>query len=589
MTLGRLPQLDFSSGEWRAVARHLIPPDGAYSLSNCLLDDDGSVYRRGGASYLSTSAFGTGLTGLWDGQLLPGARTVIANTADFGVLDAAEAPLNLGLAGLAQPRRMVELAHTLFIPGGTIYAGSRKTADYSTGTVSVTNGSKTVTGASTVWNANADAGMLFQRGTGTRFYPVETINSDTSLTLRDPYEGATLSGQTYTLQKLSTLAAPYRISNQYVVAGNRMWSLEGHKAYFSAFDNPHSWAVDDYHEFTEELLGGEGLGDRLLLFSTDGVYQISNLAYDLTDDFGNVQHRVEQVTSDIILWGHEGITGYAGGLVVPATDHVWLVDGIGQPVPLTRSVASDYREYVEAGQRPGVPAVFRSHLFLPVLSVANDPIDFLVCRLDRPTSSPVGTVWPWAHWEGYAAHLSALTVRAGGSGASRSPKLLAGSLKSSARVANLTPCFGPEVANGSDPDGTVHDWSVVTRDFPTGNGFNENTVRRLRVRYELVADTGTPDIAADQNPGALDTPPVGQALWDAANWDVAVWADEDPEDVAQWASLPGTAPPDDGRGAFIWHVNARSRYMRFRLRSSKSAKRLALRSLEVFARESMKD
>src|SRR5688572_1011876 len=124
--LASLAQLNFASGMWRSVARHLIPEHGAYELTNYLLDEDGSPYRRGGSEYLSTGAFGTSLRWLWDGTLGPGQRTVIANPDDFGVLDAAEAPVNLGLGGLAAPKRAVELEGVLFIGGGTLYGGSRK-------------------------------------------------------------------------------------------------------------------------------------------------------------------------------------------------------------------------------------------------------------------------------------------------------------------------------------------------------------------------------------------------------------------------------------------------------------------------------
>ena len=46
--------------------------------------------------------------------------------------------------------------------------------------------------------------------------------------------------------------------------------------------------------------GGRGIAvatvrDRALLFSTAGLYMLSNLALDLTDPSGNIQQRLEQV------------------------------------------------------------------------------------------------------------------------------------------------------------------------------------------------------------------------------------------------------------------------------------------------------
>ena len=67
---------------------------------------------------------------------------------------------------------------------------------YSAGTVSVTNGSATVTGSGTAWVANAQAseGIWLPDG---QLYEIVSINSDTSLTISPNYLGTTQSGQAY--------------------------------------------------------------------------------------------------------------------------------------------------------------------------------------------------------------------------------------------------------------------------------------------------------------------------------------------------------------------------------------------------------
>lgn len=70
--------------------------------------------------------------------------------------------------------------------------------DYTTGTVSVTNGSRTVTGSGTTF-PTLSAGRKIRIGTENHFYYVATRDSATQLTLRDPYMGSTQSGVTYTL------------------------------------------------------------------------------------------------------------------------------------------------------------------------------------------------------------------------------------------------------------------------------------------------------------------------------------------------------------------------------------------------------
>lgn len=82
--------------------------------------------------------------------------------------------------------------------------------DYVTGSVSVTNGSKTVTGAGgAAWiTAGAKAGCtIFIRGVP---YLVENIATNTSLTLEIPYEGSTESGVTdYKLADCPIIPAGY--------------------------------------------------------------------------------------------------------------------------------------------------------------------------------------------------------------------------------------------------------------------------------------------------------------------------------------------------------------------------------------------
>lgn len=69
---------------------------------------------------------------------------------------------------------------------------------YRIGTVSVTNGSPTVTGIGTNWFSVINAGDAF-RGPDDDIYEVLTVNSDTSLTLAEPYGGLTASGQNYAI------------------------------------------------------------------------------------------------------------------------------------------------------------------------------------------------------------------------------------------------------------------------------------------------------------------------------------------------------------------------------------------------------
>ena len=67
---------------------------------------------------------------------------------------------------------------------------------YSTGTVTVVNGSAAVTGSGTVWGDIVNEGDLFTIDDD-KFYYVAALNSDTSLTLDKPYAEASASGINY--------------------------------------------------------------------------------------------------------------------------------------------------------------------------------------------------------------------------------------------------------------------------------------------------------------------------------------------------------------------------------------------------------
>lgn len=508
-------QQDFAIGAVRSVARHLIPASGVYSIENGLLDDDGSIYRRGGSEYLSTVFGSGGLRWVWDGHLAAGQRTVFADASDFGVLAAdGVTPVSLGGSGLSAPVRAVVVGGMLFIPGGTIYGGSLLAADYSTGTLSVTNGSAVVTGAGTAFLANVDAGMLLRvAGTG-RYYVVASVDNDSQVTLADAYEGSTAAGQAYALTRLGSAASPYRQADIYATVAERLVTVEGARVYFSGARSElgvlqtHVFAATDYHELPEGArgLGAEAIRDLLIVFATDGIWTVSNTSFDLTDAAGNVQQAMQSTSQDVVLWGPAGVAQYRGALVVPAVDGVYLVDGVSQPLSVSDSITPLLVEHVRAGRKPGGATVFKGHYFLPVLDSSNLVVDLLVCRLDRPVKTRGRTFFPWSWFTGHAGDVAALTARVSATDVRR-PQLL-GAGRSDGRVAKLTRVFDVE-GRPSDADGVAHRWLVESRDFATGQG-NVNTVRRARLRYELVE--GSAGAVSDignliENPGFEDAEP----------------------------------------------------------------------------------
>jgi hypothetical protein len=582
-----IQQDDFSAGMVRSVARHLIPPNGCYDLLNLLLDDDGSAYRRGGSVYKSGAVFGSGgLRWIWDARLGPGRRTVFADSNDFAVLAADDrSAVNLGGAGLSAPVGAAALGGLLFIDGGVVYGGSRLAADYSTGTLTATQGSTAVTGSGTLWRANADAGMLLSVAGG-QLYAVRSVSSDTALVLDRPFVEATAAARTYTLRRLGTPAVTGPI---YAAGGDRLMVGDGSLIKFSQGRDPNTgelrYGVFDATDNMPlpdgvEILGAQMLRDQLLVFTTEGVWAVANVPLELTDDFGNPQRRLDKVTGDLVLWGRAGIAGWQNALVVPTVDGVMLVDGVSVPTPVARSIAPVIREYVRTGYACGGGTVYANHYFLPVLNGA-DVVDLLVCRLDRPVETRAGVIFPWSRMDGHGAEVTAVTQRVGGAAEAREPALLAAG--SDGRVLSLGSFFEPAAAVASDADAVAHDVLLETRDFATGTG-NRNTVLRLQVRYELYdAAAADPVLIARYSIGAAQE---GVPYWGEVDWGGFDWSDPR---LADFVTLADGAPESVGRDPFVWRFAARGRFIRGRLESSLPAARLVLRSLEWGLRSNAKD
>jgi hypothetical protein len=343
------------------------------------------------------------------------------------------------------------------------------------------------------------------------------------------------------------------------VAGQRLLNAAGDAVYFSSrlLTSSTDWAFaesEDYHLIPggHEVTGLEGIGDAAFVFTTGGTWVIRNLAYDLTDDYGNPQQTAQAVAPNLILWDERGISSYRGSVVVPAIDDVYLLSLGGEPVPVSEAIRPLYRSYVKAGYQAGFATVHRAHYFLPIMN-GSTLVDVLVCRLDG--GSPA-----WGRWSGHAA--GAAYVEMVGS-SSRSPKLYG---ISGQRITDLSGCFAPVAGNKNDADGSTHVLSVVTRDFALRPQVR-NLWRYLRARFQL-------DDAASDNPTLTlesSAGPPESEVWVSSG----SWAEGTGEDSSKIAILNSDGNP--GR---------RVQSIRFRIRSSGPAARLVLRSLEVFYRAS---
>ena len=107
------------------------------------------------------------------------------------------------------------------IPAATIAQGLRYVyqpqdvdltkADYTTGTVTIANGSATVTGTGTAWTQPAHGNMQLQvtDGSDGEFYEIIAVNSTTSLTLKTHYVGPSVTTTTYRLGQMFIFPGEY--------------------------------------------------------------------------------------------------------------------------------------------------------------------------------------------------------------------------------------------------------------------------------------------------------------------------------------------------------------------------------------------
>lgn len=560
-------QTDYSAGMCRN-ARHLIPRTGAHLLQNCLLNaEDGSPFRRGGTVRKSNTDVGsTGLRFLWDGILAGGARSVFASATvnQAGVLAADDATPVINPLGpaLTTPVRPAVIDGMLFF-GGYAFGGSRKATDYGIHTATFTNGSTQVIGSGTAFVANVDAGSVIN-APNQGLYAVKSVDDDTTITLFRPYTGTTVTstahfGCTEALPPALSGSGKYlglQATSKFAVVANRLCIITGDTIRFSASGDSTAWDATDSHQIPGvTILGGASLGDELFAFTTDGLWGLGNMAYDETDAFGNPQHSQRQLNADMILWHEAGIATWENSLVIPALDGVWLMAPNGSPQKISRSIDPLLASYVQAGYQPGGASVYENHYFLPIIDSSAVVHDVLVCRLDRPTRTSLGTVFGWTTWAGSGANVCAFASREPRAAGS-APALLGAEKGTHGRVLTM-PALTLDGA-ATDHDGAAIAFQVEGRDYSTGSG--ENLVKKLRVWYELVDAAGTATMQAYIGDGAAFT------LLAGVNGDGPVLG--------------------EGASPHVWRVGKRLRYARPAVQCISSATRVVLRGMDLVVRPS---
>lgn len=448
-----LSQDSFAAGMFDGVAPTLIPETGCSLIENGVLDEDGSVRLRGGGDYETVAFSSDGLWGLWLGDLASGEDKMLATAGMFGTelwnVSPGASPFLIGStsAGFGAPKAMSSNG-VAFI--GTLgYAGSILSGGYSTGTVSAVAGAMSVTGSGTGWSvSNVDVGSIIT--IGSESYVVDSSPTSTSLLLKSPVRTTATVGSSYSIER--SKAAPYTPE---AFAGGRLWAINIDKLRFSTAYDPWHFAATDYHILPGQPLGAHPLRDGLAVFTKAGVYFISGIDLELTDDLGNPQQRVDLLSSELIMYARAGVVSWRGGVIVPCTSGIWLMDTVGAPVDISRSIRRIYRKRAVSGAVAGQAAVFKDHYLLPLVDTETGEMETWVCRLDAPG-------FPWVKWTGFGGRVRAWAKRESPRGGGVQ---LFSTPSTGNRVVEQTPAFDPDTSLFADADGSAYGLKVVTRGF----------------------------------------------------------------------------------------------------------------------------
>jgi hypothetical protein len=595
------------------VAPDVQPGVGVHSSINGLFDDDGDIYKRGGTSYYGTPSVGqiNDMTFIWSGFLSRRPTIVLGDEQSMYYLNSAKVPTNMGGGSVPGPVQGAVTYDVLYMPNGVAYAGGGQLQNYyNAGTATFDPASQIIVGQGTQWLANVDVGMFLSdpnlpaNRKLSNYYRVTGVVDNTHLTIdRKPttLNNAIQAATDYQLSASVLWTRPSSLpatgTLHLAAIADRLIVACGNRVAFSEAGMPWSFLPDDYHDLPQgvQVMGLGAIRDNLMVFTNYGLWKVTNLSYDLTDALGNVQQILSLDAPEMSLWHESGLAEWNGRLIAPGVDRVYLIDGLSAPVPLSDSITPLYMTYVRGAFRPGGAKVFRNTLFLPIIKQDNTPEVMLACRVNRAVRGRQ-TYFPWALLTGHAALSTALDVAL----ISGTPMLLAVTGGQAARVIELTNIFAPSKANSHDADGTVPEFDVETRDFPTGNG-QPNHVRRLRLRYSLEPDTALPEIHAGYSTGSRaqtyeevgtqgtyaeieNTYSTYEELFRGPGWISLPASIDDPD--RYWTPLKVVDLNAPGIDPVAWWIapSVRTRYVRTRFRVTDPVAKLVLHHVDLSVR-----
>lgn len=401
------------------------------------------------------------------------------------------------------------------------YKGSTN-SNYTTGTITVTLNSTTITGSGTTWNTstNAEVGEYIKLPDG-KWYRITNIASNTSLTIETAYKASTLSGQTYTISpwgevmgKLSstgtvTVPLPQFIEN----FQNRVWTLTDNTLNFSVLDT--SVTEDHFNDWDTSnnsgvinIPAGKGdtgtglyaLGNALFVFQRRAIWAVygnSPANFELrniTNEIGLINKKTLVEYNDVLLFlSDSGVYMFDGSNLKNISDGV-VNTSIDSWANKTSPVATLWDNKYVLSYTPNGDAHNAEALFYDITRGA------------------------WGRFNGL--HLNVFSNWIGGS--------------DSGEIYFGSSCTGNiyQLDSGTHDAGYEIETLYDTPSLSFGASMNDKAIKKFFIQQLQLGDwdmtvTQLLDISATETVGSgINLSPGTASLWDVAQWDEDVWSSE---------------------------------------------------------------
>lgn len=414
------------------------------------------------------------------------------------------------------------------------YRGSTN-ANYTTGTLSVTVGSPTITGSGTTWNTitNAEAGEYIKLPDG-KWYKILSIASNTSLTIEVNYPGATLAGQTYTISPwgevqgrfstgTTTAPTPEFIENH----KDRIWTMNGNNLKSSVLDlsvsGEHFNDFDTANNAVEiNIPSGKGdtgtglysLGNALYVFQKRAIWAIYGSS---PGDF-----ELRNITNEIGMVHKKTLVEYDNFVMFLSNEDVYMFDGSN-----LRNVSDGkVKELIRTwANKSSAVATLWDNKYVIAYTPTSDTHNSKVLYYDITRDA-------WGEF----TNMWASTFSTWGGGAD-SNQLYFGSSNQGALYKFNT---------GTNDDHYEIPMLYDTASLGYGANTNDKIIKKFYLQlitqgdYDL-AVTQLSDISSSEIVSTVNMSAGTTSLWDVAQWDVDVWSDEGTLITERIAEFQGSA------------------------------------------------